>query len=468
MKKRGKHASLTSIIAGILAAGIVLSCAGCSSGQGTTDSIPFVESAPITMQPVESTEVPVEIVEVSFEPVEPSSMIETAAPSDPVEPPSAEPPAAAEPSETAGGENADMPQASKGLASLDVIDDSTMVYTGTHTVYNFKTSGYAGCGLDGTVKPFEMYYGVYAEADGTKITYHAYSHLEDVTPVSARIKRPSTNRYVDLPIAFTDNTFDMYKQANDAFVLTVKFSNDKACTIDLYANDGEPWVVNTSTYDVEKTKSLILDRYDGLTAILEESDVTPESSIGVTTKDIAYPTYAGHTNHRCDTELWKVLAHEIVTDDDLGDTVKLTMLHDWMTANMSYDYYKVHKLGTSRSNYHKDWSGTWNVYDTRTGKCSDFVNVLAIMSRELGIPCNSVETETHTWNVVYVDGTWYEIDMTTDINRYVYGEDVTSVTNPDRTVAYGAFMSAKTRNDISEVKSAGEAIFTEAFARGGK
>lgn len=465
MEKRGKHFSLTGMIAGILAAGIVLSCAGCSSAQDTMGGAPLIESAPVTAQPTEAVGASDEIFEAPLEPVEPGSVIETAAPSRPVETPSAEPAAAAEPSENA----AETSQASKGLPSLKDIGPDTVVDTGTWTAYDFRTSTYTGLGLDGTVRPFEMYYGIYAEVNGSRVTYRAYSHLDDVKPVAALIKRTSTGSTTKLDIGTTDTTVNMAKQANDVFTISVKFSNDTVCAVSLYFNDGTAYIVSVTGKTVEYVKEFIFGYRDELNALIDEWGVTPENSIGVTTKDISYPTYATSDGKcRCDTDLWRALAHEIVEDDTLGDTVKLTLLHDWMTENLAYDNYMVYKLNKSRANYNKNWSGIYNMYNTKAGKCADFVNALAIMARELGIPCTSIEDKGHTWNAVYVNGRWYEIDMTGDIHRHVYGEDVTDVSNPDDIVCYDDFMQNTPRNRLDNVESVGQCIYTEKFAKTGK
>lgn len=120
------------------------------------------------------------------------------------------------------------------------------------------------------------------------------------------------------------------------------------------------------------------------------------------------------------------------------------MLHDWMTANLSYDKYMTAKLdGKPRIKVYKD--SKWSVYNTHTGICRDFVNIYAIMCRELDIPCTTIENNArnHTWNLVYLNGEWIEIDLTKDIKRIVYKEDVTDVSNADTTICYNVSASDK-------------------------
>lgn len=330
MKKSSKHSWMSGFMAGILIISLILSCTGCASSQSAAAPTSAVESAPITAQPVESTEVPVETAA-------PSSSVEVPEPSYPVKAPPAEPAAAASPAPTSGSTH-EVPQATKGLPSIAKIDEKTIVEIGSDVVYNFRNKTYAGCGLDGTVRPFEMYYGIYAETKGSKLTYRAYSHVKDVKPVSATITRNTSGTTRRLQISTTDTTIDLVNQSNGAFTIAVKFSTGYTCYVTAYVNDKEAWLTDIAkNCDAEIVQEIAYDRADALQAFAAKWGVTPENSLGVTVKDIAYPTYAGRgPKYRCDTELWAALAHDIVPDDTLGDTVKLTLLHDWMTANLSY------------------------------------------------------------------------------------------------------------------------------------
>lgn len=50
------------------------------------------------------------------------------------------------------------------------------------------------------------------------------------------------------------------------------------------------------------------------------------------------------------------------------------------------------------------------------------------MCREAGIPCIVLNSNTHAWNAVYLNGDgWIEVDLTADVNRYVYGKDLSKV-----------------------------------------
>ena len=68
------------------------------------------------------------------------------------------------------------------------------------------------------------------------------------------------------------------------------------------------------------------------------------------------------------------------------------------------------------------------------------------MCRELGIPCNIMVHATHAWNLVWLDGRWKVVDLTSDVQREVYGADTSEITNAELTVCYNGFCQpAKTK-----------------------
>ena len=47
-----------------------------------------------------------------------------------------------------------------------------------------------------------------------------------------------------------------------------------------------------------------------------------------------------------------------------------------------------------------------------TGVCDDYAKIYKEAMRVLGIPCIRVVNNNHAWNEVYVDGSWYVVDVT--------------------------------------------------------
>ncbi|MBQ2940570.1 MAG: transglutaminase domain-containing protein [Clostridia bacterium] len=66
---------------------------------------------------------------------------------------------------------------------------------------------------------------------------------------------------------------------------------------------------------------------------------------------------------------------------------------------------------------------------SRKGICYDFANLFAAFCRSQNIPCYAVDgisrtnsTDRHTWNRVYYNGTWWNVDITSDVTSTANGK----------------------------------------------
>lgn len=342
--------------------------------------------------------------------------------------------------------------------------------------WSFRLHSWSGVGLDGTRLPLEGYYGTEILCDGSKITYRAYTNQKDVKPVSAAVVEIPSGKTVKVSIGLDNKAFNVRKLANGLYALDTEFDTGHSSRSWFYVLSGKAYAVDVDegklgTLEVESgsrfTKRKYTRLYDPSDADARLQDwiaaqgVTPENSLGL--DGICYQYWDDGAKGRNDTGRWAGLARDIVPDEyaSLPDSVKVLLLHDWMTANLSYDKYLTVTLAgnrikdptlcsQSRNFYYKDNSGKYSVWNTRTGLCVDFSNILVIMCRELGIPCNVMSNETHAWNLVWLDGRWRVIDLTPDVRRRVYGIDTTKVENPELTVCYDGFCEpAKTKFDAA-------------------
>ena len=115
------------------------------------------------------------------------------------------------------------------------------------------------------------------------------------------------------------------------------------------------------------------------------------------------------------------LADEICADSNT-DAEKVQAIYNWMIANFEYDY-----------NYQTllQYFNIRRTLSTRKGVCYDFANLFAALCRSQNIPCYVVDgtpynraTEDHTWNRVYYDGLWWDLDVTNDISSTANGKSL--------------------------------------------
>ena len=125
------------------------------------------------------------------------------------------------------------------------------------------------------------------------------------------------------------------------------------------------------------------------------------------------------------TTLWDTqteeLADEICTGCDT-DAERVQAIYSWMVANLEYDYdyHVVFQYFDVRKTLH-----------TKKGVCFDLSHLFAAFCRGQSIPCYAVDgisyedsTVRHTWNRVYYDGTWWNMDVTNDISSAATGKSL--------------------------------------------
>ena len=105
------------------------------------------------------------------------------------------------------------------------------------------------------------------------------------------------------------------------------------------------------------------------------------------------------------------------------DEEKVQAIYQWIIHNFEYDY-----------NYHAfiQYFNVRKTLRTHKGVCYDFSNLFAALCRSQNIPCyvvDGISYETaahHTWNRVYYNNSWWNVDVTNDIsaskvNSNIYG-----------------------------------------------
>ena len=109
------------------------------------------------------------------------------------------------------------------------------------------------------------------------------------------------------------------------------------------------------------------------------------------------------------------LCAEAETDEE-----KVMIFYHWITENIEYD----HKYDVAYQ--HFDVARTLR---TKKGVCYDYANLFAVFCRSQNIQCYVVDgylrqdrSAQHTWNRVFYNGTWWNLDVTNDAMCYRNGK----------------------------------------------
>ena len=131
--------------------------------------------------------------------------------------------------------------------------------------------------------------------------------------------------------------------------------------------------------------------------------------------DAPYLTNGGATLWDMQTEK---LADEICAGCET-DEEKIQAIYQWIIHNFEYDY--DYRAFIQYFNVRK-------TLRTHKGVCYDFSNLFAALCRTQNIPCYVVDGISyktgaqHTWNRVYYNSSWWDVDVTNDISCTASGK----------------------------------------------
>lgn len=117
----------------------------------------------------------------------------------------------------------------------------------------------------------------------------------------------------------------------------------------------------------------------------------------------------------------KVIKEKI--NNNMPTKEKIKVIHDYIIDNAQYDKlkYENKKDTTYKSNT------AYGVLIEGYGTCNGYSDTMAIFLNKLNIINYKINNEEHIWNLVYLDGKWYHLDLTwddpisdTNINRDTY------------------------------------------------
>lgn len=298
-------------------------------------------------------------------------------------------------------------------------------------IYNFSKNLAVGYGENSEYIYTEAYYGAKSAVNNRKVTVSLYNHTDTkLTVKDAMIEHVDASDTSSSKIKFTNNklTIDTSNYKNGLHRVWIKYSNNKTCKVNFYVNGNKTYLCQIETIS-DKTAKAYAARRSDLAKVLKNGNVTVSNSTSL--ENVWYPFYEFDSNYRCDTQRWIDLSNRIV-DKSWSNEYKLFIIQDWIRNNIAYDKYGV-SLGDSRADYYDDFSGTYSIYNTKTGFCFDYANIICIMCRAQNIPAVTVgSTEMrHVWNVVYINNRWIEYDACAQEKYWTETKDTTVRTKSD-------------------------------------
>ncbi len=265
---------------------------------------------------------------------------------------------------------------------------------------------------------FEAFYGVRLKVNGDSISITTYDHTGNYPESAVMISKMITMKqdsivksfgYIDVgeTITYTPSESGAYA------VINMIDKDNKNNARGYFYFDGS----NISTCRVVDTSTeRFASQIDYWNNLMDDAD--PKNYLS--NKDTTYPTSG--TEDRCvHVDEYEAIAEELLSKYNrtfTTDDAKVFLFVYYIVNHYAYDNYRCNDLNmVSRANiagiYNDD---NYYLYGNHVGLCWDFANVLCIMCRYAGIPCTSVENDTHTANAVYLYDEWVMIDVTQLLN----------------------------------------------------
>lgn len=317
--------------------------------------------------------------------------------------------------------------------SRDKILSSTAAYNHYgKTYFRFGNSRSYGCTSDKNKTYIESEWGMHIQTDGSEVKCTPYNNrLKGVEVKSVEFwewgENPRSLTTVSNAAWDKKICFDLSKCNNGIYLVRLYISGGDVVlqTLDcelLYMNSNaytccsvarnadEPGQISMRLRELHKwTDKLKPNEYMSLEGLTYPS--SGEKGIVNNVNDIAK------------------FSHTLIKDE-WSDEYKVYAFTDWLINNVAYDKWRTEKNNShSRAYTYECYTKPeYFMWTNHVGVCWDYTNALAIMCRDNGIAATSIDTERHTWNLIYINGQWESIDLCS-INKFYSYDKVPNKNN---------------------------------------
>lgn len=103
-----------------------------------------------------------------------------------------------------------------------------------------------------------------------------------------------------------------------------------------------------------------------------------------------------------------IIKHNIT--NSMPTREKIRVIHDYIIDNAEYDKLKYE----NRSDNTYKSNTAYGVLIEGYGTCNGYADAMAIFLNKLNVINYKISNDEHIWNLVYLDGKWYHLDLTWD------------------------------------------------------
>lgn len=108
--------------------------------------------------------------------------------------------------------------------------------------------------------------------------------------------------------------------------------------------------------------------------------------------------------------------------DTMTDREKIKIFHDWVINNTKYD--TVFDTNTNKATYPYHPYNAYGVFAEGSAICSGYSDAMAIFLNKIGVKNYKIASAEHIWNYVFIENSWYHLDLTWDDPVMTDGSDI--------------------------------------------
>lgn len=107
------------------------------------------------------------------------------------------------------------------------------------------------------------------------------------------------------------------------------------------------------------------------------------------------------------------LSDSLLTDN-MSNREKIRIIHDYIINHTVYDQEHAEKFKNGEDITISTSNTAYGPLFTGKAVCGGYTDTMALFLDKMGIPNYKISSETHIWNLVYIDGEWKHLDLTWD------------------------------------------------------
>ena len=230
-------------------------------------------------------------------------------------------------------------------------------------------------------------------------------------------KEQKNEYYLDYQYEFIQNT-DSFKPQNKQDLLNIYYTilNSGLTDFTFYCEDKYKDCIN-DVIDISNDKTLVshinnfVHAYNGFKSIKTEYDKLGRVDIHIT------HTYSQEKIDEINKKVEEI--EKEIYQPEMTDEEKIKAVHDYIINNSKYD---SERADDQIAKYDSDTA--YGNLIQGYGICGGYTDSMKIFLDRLNIPNYKIASENHVWNLVYINGDWYHLDLTWDDPVSQNGKDI--------------------------------------------